>query len=354
VSRLRVLGVGLLGASALLGAIASPAGAKVTPPDSFFGISGDRTQIDMAAMSKAGAKTFTTLFHWRAIQKSPGDVFDWAATDEMMSDAAANGVQVVPALYGSAAFVGEDHAPPLDSAEDEAAWANFVSAAVARYGRGGEFWALNPTLPEIPIEAWQVWQEPGLSLFFRPKPSPSKYARLLEISAPAIRSVDPDATILFGGLNDPRKGTGMPLTKFLNRLYEQDGVRENSDALALHPYGSSTNAILNRIDDAQKAMREGGDRGAPIWVTEIGWASHGTRQSHKLVVGEKKQKKNLKQAFKLLKAKKRKYEIQTVLWYTWRDSAKATKVCTWCGGAGLVDSHDDAKPALGAFKKFAR
>ena len=84
-SRSRALALSLVGAVSLLATVASSAAAKATPPDSFYGISGGPDQIDLEAMSNAGAGTFTTLFHWRRIQYEPGDSFDWSATDALVS-----------------------------------------------------------------------------------------------------------------------------------------------------------------------------------------------------------------------------------------------------------------------------
>ena len=48
----------------------------------------------------------------------------------------------------------------------------------------------------LPIQSWQIWNEPNLAKYFAPQPSVSEYARLLEISQAAIRGQDPQAQIV--------------------------------------------------------------------------------------------------------------------------------------------------------------
>ena len=49
------------------------------------------------------------------------------------------------------------------------------------------------------IEAAKIWNEPNIKMFWT-HPNSQAYADMLERSAIAIRYVDPDATIVFGGL----------------------------------------------------------------------------------------------------------------------------------------------------------
>src|SRR5213075_2474222 len=68
----------------------------------------------------------------------------------------------------------------------------------------------------LPIQAWQIWNEPNLKKFYIPYPSPKSYAKLLDISHDAIKSVDSQAQIIIGGLT----GNGdISAWDFLNQMY---------------------------------------------------------------------------------------------------------------------------------------
>ncbi len=79
------------------------------------------------------------------------------------------------------------------------AWSNFLKAAVARYGPGGNFWTENPLVPDQPIKAWQIWNEPNFK-YFVAKPNPTEYGKLVKLSSTAIKSVDPTAQVILAGL----------------------------------------------------------------------------------------------------------------------------------------------------------
>ena len=112
-----------------------------------------------------------------------------------------------------------------DSAKARKAWTAFLSAAVERYGPGGDFWTENapgvvqykPAIPKpVPIRDWQIWNEANFFYFAYPV-SPQRYARLLRISSPAIKRIDPGAKVILTGLfGRPTAGgaRGMPAAQF--------------------------------------------------------------------------------------------------------------------------------------------
>ena len=63
---------------------------------------------------------------------------------------------------------------------------------------------------------WQIWNEPNLSKFFAPYPSPSEYAQLLRISHNAIKGEDLNAQIVLAGMPGYGDVTAWP---FLYGLY---------------------------------------------------------------------------------------------------------------------------------------
>ena len=89
---------------------------------------------------------------------------------------------------------------------------------------------------------YQIWNEPNLKKYFIPYPAPKEYAQLLQLSSNAIKSVDPKAKIVLGGM--PGNGDVKAWT-FLDALYKQvkvPNVARYFDAAALHPYADTHRA----------------------------------------------------------------------------------------------------------------
>jgi hypothetical protein len=115
-----------------------------------------------------------------------------------MANAAENGIGILTVLGSSPKWAtGDWRRMPVDGGRARRGWAQFVRAAVERYGPGGEFWAEHgpgtdlPLRPD-PIRAWQIWNEENFFYFVKPV-SPGRFARLLAITRPAIRRADPRA-----------------------------------------------------------------------------------------------------------------------------------------------------------------
>jgi hypothetical protein len=64
----------------------------------------------------------------------------------------------------------------------------------------------------------------------------------------------------------------------------------------------------------------------------------------------------LQKSYKLLLAKKGKWKVRRLLWFSWRDPADGHDpvgvVCTWCASAGLLEQDGAPKPSFERFKRF--
>ena len=145
-----------------------------------------------------------------------------------------------------------------------------------RYGPGGSYWAngyreqYGASATPLPIQSWQIWNEPNLKKFFAPEPSPGKYARLLQISHDAINGQDPQARIVLAGVS----GNGdLKAWDFLKRLYAVAGIKDNFDAAALHPYAPTLDRQRLVIQRVRTVMKNRGDGATPLWITELAWGS---------------------------------------------------------------------------------
>jgi len=320
--------------------------APVSP--GFFGVvpQAPLTSHDFARM-RGVVKTIRMSIYWPECEPSPG-VYDFRAVDRQVGAAAAAGIRVQPFVNGTPSWLAAEQARPPLGPRARKAWSRFLRVVVRRYGSQGEFWAGRK--PRAPMRLWQVWNEPNFALFWRPWPRPAAYARLLRISARAIRAADPRAKIVLGGVAPVHGGIGIGV--FLRKLFRLPGVRRSFDIVAAHPYASSVPGVEYRLREARTAMVEAGIGNRPLLVTEMGVASSGDYPSA-FVEGLDGQASFLRGAYTRLIEMRRRWRIVGVDWFTWQDAFQSDPQCAFCQGAGLVSLSGRPKPAWWALREVA-
>jgi Ca2+-binding RTX toxin-like protein len=336
---------------------ASPAAAVRSE---FFGIAQSLDRLDgtdLQGMAAVRVRTERVQLQWASVQPTQGS-FDWAETDAFVGALASRGIRPVPFVWGSPRWVATTFAtPPIDTAAHEQAWQDFLKAAVARYGPGGSYWGTGGPYHQQygagatawPVTAWQVWNEPNLPKYFAPTPSVSQYARLLQISHDAIKSQNPQAQIVLAGLDAYATNTAW---NFLGNLYQVAGVKSNFDIAALHPYAPDLNYFRNAIVQFRGVMKQYGDGGKQLWLTEVGWGSDPPDQFgiNKGLAG---QNNMLSTSFNLVLSMRSDWNVQRVFWFYWRDPpTHPPGTCSFCSSAGLLYYSRSAKPAYNTFRNF--
>ena len=340
----------------------APATADALPAG-FFGIV-PQTGIgpkDLGRMGTGGVETIRMPLSWAGTQRSRRSDYDWSGFDATVEGAAKAGIEVLPILFEAPGWAtGNARRMPVDSARQRQAWAEFVRAAVERYGRRGEFWeehapGSKDPLPRLPIRAWQLWNEENFFYFTKPV-SPGRYARLLAVSRPAIRRADPRAEIVLGGLfGHPRQRPphAMDSVDFLEALYRSRGVKANFDAVALHPYAADVGELRSSVEEVRRTMARHGDRRSGLYVTEIGWGSAYNPRAVAFEVGLQGQARELRRAYGYLLANRGRLKLRQVDWFTWKDLQGS---CAFCDSSGLFrqGARFKPKPAWRAFIQVTR
>lgn len=340
----------------------APASAQALPRG-FFGIA-PQTPLrdsDFARMQGGGVETIRVPLSWAATQRSPRSDYDWSGLDAAMTEAARHRIGILPVLGTSPGWAtGNWRKMPVDSGRARRGWAEFVRAAVERYGPGGEFWTehapgTDQPLPPTPIRAWQVWNEENFFYFVKPV-SPGRFARLLAITRPAIRSADPRAEIVLGGLfgaPKQRPPRALDAVDFLDQLYRRGGVKANFDAVALHPYAADVAELRRQVEAVRQTMARHGDRRAGLYITEMGWGSAYNPRTVAFEVGLQGQARELRGAYRYLIANHGRLKLKQVDWFSWKDLPGA---CNFCDSSGLfrAGAKFRPKPAWRAFVSFAR
>ena len=334
-------------------------GAAGVAPRGFFGISPQDppAAVEFARMSEGGIGTYRVNLTWAAIEREPGQ-FDWAETDRIMSELADQQIQPVGLVFGTPAYLEPDLRTPPLSSEDLADYRGFLKAAAERYGPSGTFWdiygASRNDVEPTPIRVWQVWNEPNSSVFWSPEPNVSDYAKLLVTSARKLQEVEPDAKVMTGGMfATPQSPGAITSYDFLEQLFADPKAADATDVVDLHPYGPTTQSVVGQLERTYAVMKRAGLGDRETYATEIGWGSDPKGGSQDLSKSPGQQASLLRRTLGLLARRRSDWNLQGVIWYTWRDPSEYKGVCGWCRSAGLFDADFDPKPAWTAFTELA-
>jgi Glycosyl hydrolase catalytic core len=342
-------------------------------PANFWGIAPQATpSTDQFQRLKRGGVDSTRIpISWGSVEPVKGGALNWSNVDPLVAGAVTAGIDVLPFIYDAPSWAvanvvvpgsgGSVKAPkflPVKTGAQRAAWSVFLVQAVARYGPNGSFWAENPAVPKRPIRTWQIWNEANFK-YFVVRPNPVEFGQLVNISYAALRSADPGAKIVLGGLfTEPFEATRKRkppqayfATDFLNRMYRSTpGIKRKFIGVGLHPYTGKYQDLTSDIEEAREVLKTNRDAGKAIWITELSWSSQPPRPNNSFAKGVSGQKKQLQGAFGLIKRNQAKWRIKRVYWFSVDDVAGA---CNFCDGSGLFGAGFAPKPAWFAYVKFA-
>jgi hypothetical protein len=207
------------------------------------------------------------------------------------------------------------------------------------------------------VAAYEIWNEEDASLWWVGGPDPAAYTRLLQVAYPAVKSADPAAKVVLGGL------TGNDYN-FLEGVY-QNGGKGYFDAVGVHTDTAcdvNSPFVFLRDDDGRLdpdsfiGYREvhatelaNGDH-ATIWMTEMSWRTTSAVCSEGAFAGQKpqgvsdaQQSTFLSQAYHCLATAP---YVQVGLWYPVLDEGAVD--------SGLVRDDRSRKPSYAAMRAYIR
>src|SRR4051812_41677958 len=326
----------LIATTALVLALAIGSTTLATPeagaPADMFGISVNRVFNDdfapsrwdapLSAVYDTGLRGARSDAFWMWAEPAPPrdgvHSYDWGKLDAEAGALARHGLRWLPILDYSAPWAASDpanyHSPPT-SLDDYAAYAK---AFAQRYGRGGSHAA------PLPVTTYEIWNEPNGPWFWHPTPDPAVYADMYLKARAAIKSVDPDATVVVGGL--------VADATFVERMYAaRPELRGNVDAIGWHSYAPTPAGIFRAVRGLRQTLERLGDADVPINVTELGWPTHGTgKDVQPIVVSEDARAASLELTAETLARSDCK--VGAVIPYTWTTPEKNTdNVEDWYG-----------------------
>jgi hypothetical protein len=298
-----------------------------------------------------GVAYFRYPLTWDAIELAPGK-YDFSIYDALVALLAKHHVRYFPVLLGVPnwdarrvrLYYGQ-HPPPAHFNQ----FANFAAMIVRRYGPGGSFWKLYPTIPYTPIEVWQVWNEPNLVTYWPPRPDPPQYAQLLRVTYKAIKGVDPHADVVTAGMpyfGPPPSPTALG---FYDAVFRAGALR-SFDSIGFNAYAPTPASALAHVEAVRALMNRYGLRQRSIWLTEFGWASDGPPSPY-TARGGIDQRNRLIAFMHDIARYRGQLRLRGIMLWSWADtpSSEIGGADYWGIHAGLYTLSQKAKPALSAF-----
>ena len=304
----------------------------VSPGFSIQDTTDAQLRSDLTRSKKLGVKQIRIDISWEQIQPER-DVISWEKTDRVLA-AAKNRKLKVLAVVGFA----PEWSRAADGQVVPARFRNFVDAVAKRY--------------RYKVANWEIWNEPNQIHRWNANPNPATYARVVEAASSRIRRHDPKAKILMGGLapgTDERDGSELSPISFLKGVYRAGIDRSSYDAVSIHPFsfpafpsGDEEWNTFNRLPDIYAVVRNNGDGGKPMWLTEYGARTGTTSRS----VSYKRHAKLVVDAYR--ETKKLPF-VQALYFFSIRDFSNDRRESE--ANFGLLKFDGTPKPA---YKKLRR
>ncbi|HEY4829547.1 MAG TPA: hypothetical protein VIH85_22475 [Solirubrobacteraceae bacterium] len=155
------------------------------------------------------------------------------------------------------------------AAADATAMAAFVTQFAERYGPGGSFWAQHPALPYLPVESYEIGNEPDItptapadqtSLHYA---NPADYAEVYEAARAALHQADPTGQAVVGGMLDSGAIGLAQAEQYLAAIGPMDAV-------GFHPYLYDMTTMEQDTTALRQWLDANGHAAVPIDINEFG------------------------------------------------------------------------------------
>lgn len=259
-------------------------------------------------VTEAGFSWVRIQITWRDAEPQPGN-YHVAHIDRFVEHARANNIRIMASVLKAPTWATGDGTDgiPANPAPFEA----FMRVLAERY-RGQ-------------IDAYEIWNEQNLAFETGGHVDIGRYVAILKAGYTAVKAVDPDAVVVFGGLtptgvNDP--SIAIDDEFYLRQIYAWNNgeIKNYYDVLGAHP-GSNSNApdqiwpenpgaygwsdhrsfYFRRIEDLRAVMVENGEGHKQIWLTEFGWTTRNPAPGYEYgqYISEAQQAEYLTRAFEI-------------------------------------------------------
>jgi hypothetical protein len=235
------------------------------------GWGGQASQI-AREMNDLGVNWEREALDFSEAEPEPG-VYDWRGFERVLAEVRSAGITLLPVV---------GYAPSWTTPDNAAAYAEFVKAAVARFGPG----------TSANLQWWELWNEPYFSYAWSNRaPEPEAYARDAVAASQAARSIAPSVKFLISAdyEDSPQTGGSGPWeTTWIDDMFTAEpALGQWINGISTHPYGDDPsmslaepggwndaqgNLAFQRIDTIRAKFLAHGVN-VPVWITEAGWST---------------------------------------------------------------------------------
>jgi hypothetical protein len=209
---------------------------------------------------------------WNSIEPNApsGGVHDyhWQTADAFIANLASHNLRWYGSVgRGTTWASGAWNRPPTDQHISD--YAAFAGALAARYGDNGTFWQQHPELPYLPVQDFEIWNEPDYQVFWIDSmtDAPARYGRMVAAASTAIHNADPQGRVAVGALAP----TGA--NEFLTQMVQANpGLRGQVSTVSFHPYGHTAQRSLDRIAVLRHTIDQSLGTDVNMEITEDGIA----------------------------------------------------------------------------------
>jgi hypothetical protein len=218
---------------------------------------------------------------WAALEPRRGR-FNWRRSDALMRNAARLGVNVLALVTYAPGWANGHGADMFYPPTNPGDYGMFVGALLARYAKGGTFWAANPRLQPRPLTAIEIWNEPWLWEFWRPNPDPAAYARLVRAAGEAAEASHPEVRVIASADITQHRSDTSEYPAWFSTLLQADPALWTSslvDGWSVHLYTEERSPWDSQAEQRWRYDRvlltnqlaQDAQAAKPIWTTELGW-----------------------------------------------------------------------------------
>jgi hypothetical protein len=216
-------------------------------------------EYDVPLVKEMGASWVRIYLPWARIEKSPGE-YDWAPYDAVFERLIEFGLEPLPIVYGAPAWAAEASCGPIS---DTLAFEGFLEVVLARYGSYADAWEFTNEPDGRNPHPWG----PIIGCW---GPRPDAYASQLGIFYRKVKTLDPGALVVYGGLAYDN------WVLFDRNFFQetlQNGAGPVFDVANVHYYpGNYVDfpTLAYKVNEIRDIMAKNGVYGKRIWVTETG------------------------------------------------------------------------------------
>jgi len=270
-------------------------------------------EIDMIAA--AGFRFIRMDFVWGRVERKRGE-YDFSGYDRLVSSLARRKIRPLFILdYGNRHY---DKGLAPYTKEGREAFCKFAAAAARRFAGKGIL--------------WEIWNEPNLDKFWKPKANVEDYTALALDVCRAMRKADPKCRIVAPATS------GIPL-KFIEKFF-QSGILKWLDGVTVHPYrGKAPETVTPEYEKLRELVDKYAPpekKGMPILSGEWGYSLVHFRRSPN--PAEKQASYLARQLLINLMN-----DVRLSIWYDWHDDGPDPK--EYEHNFGTVTHTYELKPA---------